>query len=87
MIELIHRCEFATRQEARLVIFEWIEVFYNRGRFHSAIGYKFLWTLKRNSTKPCLLRHPNAVHQIEARPLTLKPKNDPICIGFLRLLL
>jgi polygalacturonase len=27
-----------------------------------------LWTLKPNSTKPCLMRHPNAVNRIEARP-------------------
>ena len=107
--------------------FEWIEVFYNRERFHSArahlhcpgarlcpascgasrssfarpacrnmpnaqnfstwCGWCFahsrapgrcagaptahsvtnpLWTLKLNSTKPCLMHHPNAVHQIEA---------------------
>ena len=36
--ELVHRCEFATRASARAVIFEWIEVFYNRVRFHSALG-------------------------------------------------
>jgi transposase InsO family protein len=66
--ELIHRCRFATRAQARAALFEWIEVFYNRERCHSALGYQSLWTLKRNSTKPCLMRHPNAVHQIEARP-------------------
>ena len=38
--ELVHRCQFATRAEARTAIFEWIEVFYNRERFHSALGYK-----------------------------------------------
>ena len=38
--ELVHRCQFATRTEARVAIFEWIEVFYNRERFHSALGYK-----------------------------------------------
>jgi transposase InsO family protein len=27
--ELVHRCQFATRAEARAAIFEWIEVFYN----------------------------------------------------------
>lgn len=37
--ELVHRCRFATRAEARAAIFEWIEVFYNRVRFHSALGY------------------------------------------------
>ena len=38
--ELVHRCEFASRAAARAEIFEWIEVFYNRERFHSALGYK-----------------------------------------------
>jgi putative transposase len=37
--ELVHRCQFATRAEARAAIFEWIEVFYNRERLHSALGY------------------------------------------------
>jgi transposase InsO family protein len=37
--ELVHRCQFATRAEARATIFEWIEVFYNRVRLHSALGY------------------------------------------------
>jgi transposase InsO family protein len=38
--ELVYRCQFATRAEARAAIFEWIEVFYNRVRLHSALGYK-----------------------------------------------
>lgn len=38
--DLIHRHHFATRTQARAAIFEWIEVFYNRARFHSALGYK-----------------------------------------------
>jgi len=38
--ELVHRCAFATRGQARAAIFEWIEVFYNRERFHSALGFK-----------------------------------------------
>ena len=38
--ELVHRCRFATRQEAKDAIFEYIEVFYNRKRRHSAIDYK-----------------------------------------------
>ncbi len=31
---------FRTRAEARQKIFDWIEVFYNRQRLHSTIGYK-----------------------------------------------
>ena len=30
---------FATRQEAKDAIFEWIEVWYNRNRRHSSLGY------------------------------------------------
>lgn len=37
--ELVHRRRFATRAEARVALFEWIEVFYNRQRLHSALGY------------------------------------------------
>jgi putative transposase len=37
--ELIHRCPFATREEARSAVFEWIAVWYNRQRRHSSLGY------------------------------------------------
>lgn len=38
--ELIYLTRFKTRAEARLAIFEYIEVFYNRIRLHSKLGYK-----------------------------------------------
>jgi putative transposase len=38
--ELVYFENYQTREEARLSIFEYIEVFYNRKRRHSAIGYK-----------------------------------------------
>jgi len=37
--ELIHQCKFKSREDARNVIFEYIEVFYNRIRIHSANDY------------------------------------------------
>ncbi len=37
--ELVHRTKYRTREEARRSIFEYIEIFYNRRRLHSAIGY------------------------------------------------
>lgn len=37
--ELVHRTRFATRDQARRAIFGWIEVWYNRQRRHSALGY------------------------------------------------
>ncbi len=38
--DLIHRHHFATLAQARAAIFEWIEVFYNRSRLHSALGFQ-----------------------------------------------
>ena len=38
--ELVHQERYATREEARQSLFEYIEVFYNRVRRHSAIGYQ-----------------------------------------------
>uniref|UniRef100_UPI0036F1D8A9 IS3 family transposase n=1 Tax=Parasedimentitalea psychrophila TaxID=2997337 RepID=UPI0036F1D8A9 len=38
--ELVHRQRFRTRAQAKAAIFEYIEVFYNRQRRHSSIGYK-----------------------------------------------
>ena len=37
--ELIHRQSWATRAQVRRAIFEFIEVFYNRQRLHSSLGY------------------------------------------------
>lgn len=37
--ELVHGRRFQTRQEARQAIFDYIEVFYNRKRLHSSLGY------------------------------------------------
>jgi putative transposase len=36
----VHHRKFETRDEARAAIFEYIEVFYNRQRLHSTLGYR-----------------------------------------------
>jgi len=38
-LELIYRCEFQTRAQAQQAIFDFIALFYNRQRLHSALGY------------------------------------------------
>lgn len=38
--ELMQRIKYKTREEARKSIFEYIEIFYNRKRLHSALGYR-----------------------------------------------
>jgi putative transposase len=37
--ELVNDADFATRAEARTALFEYIEVFHNRQRLHSSLGY------------------------------------------------
>ena len=38
--ELVYPTTFATREEARLAVFEFIEGYYNRSRLHSRLGYR-----------------------------------------------
>ena len=37
--ELVHRHKYLTREQAKASLFTYIEVFYNRKRRHSALGY------------------------------------------------
>jgi len=37
--ELVHQHKFATREQAKAAIFQYIEMFYNRKRLHSSLGY------------------------------------------------
>lgn len=37
--ELVHHCRYANREEAKASIQEYIEIFYNRQRRHSRLGY------------------------------------------------
>lgn len=38
--ELVHRGRFVTREEAKAALFHYIELFYNRNRQHSTLGYR-----------------------------------------------
>jgi len=48
--ELIHRETFTDLPQAKSSIFEYIEVFYNRQRLHSALGYKSPLEYEEHST-------------------------------------
>ena len=37
---MVHDEDYLTREQARASIFEYIEVFYNRERRHSTLGYQ-----------------------------------------------
>ena len=38
-VEKINRCRFRTREQAKQEIFEYVEMYYNRKRAHSSLGY------------------------------------------------
>ena len=38
--EHVHHARFRTRAEAKTAVFDYVEIFYNRQRLHSAIGYR-----------------------------------------------
>ena len=38
--EHVHQARFRSREETKAAVFEYIEVFYNRQRLHSALGYR-----------------------------------------------
>jgi transposase InsO family protein len=38
--EHVHHARFRTREQARAAVFDYVEIFYNRQRLHSAIGYR-----------------------------------------------
>jgi transposase InsO family protein len=38
--EQVHQARFRTHEEAKAAVFDYIEVFYNRQRLHSALGYR-----------------------------------------------
>jgi transposase InsO family protein len=38
--EMYHRQSFTTRRRARFAVMQYIEVFYNRRRLHSTLGYR-----------------------------------------------
>ena len=48
--ELIHRKTFTDLPQAKSALFEYIEVFYNRQRLHSALGYKSPVEYEEHST-------------------------------------
>jgi putative transposase len=38
--EHVHHARFRTREEAKAAVFDYVEIFYNRQRLHSALGYR-----------------------------------------------
>lgn len=47
--ECVYQEQFDTREQARLEIFDYIEVFYNRERLHSTLGYFSPWEFENKN--------------------------------------
>ena len=54
--EMVYRTSFATREEARAALFEWIAVWYNRKRIHSAVGYLSPEQFEQQHQQPEMIR-------------------------------
>jgi len=56
-VEKIHRYRFKTREEAKSKIFEYIEMYYNRKRTHSSLGYLSPFDYEKRSFPSLLTVH------------------------------
>ena len=39
-VEHVHQAHYCTREQAKAALFDYLEVFYNRQRLHSGLGYR-----------------------------------------------
>ena len=56
-VELIHRLKFKTRDEAKIKIFEYVEMYYNCKRTHSTLGFLSPFEYERRSASTLLTVH------------------------------
>jgi transposase InsO family protein len=51
-IELVYQVQWQTRAQARTAIFEYLELFYNRRRRHSSLGYLSPMEFEQRNLQP-----------------------------------
>ena len=61
--DLLRRRSFATRRQARAEVFDYIEVFYNRERLHSTLGYRSPEEYERDQERNDRLRQKEMIHR------------------------
>jgi len=64
--ELVHRTTFQTHRQARAAMFEWIEVWYNRQRRHSTLGYLSPEAFEEKEREETLRQRDNHTEMVRA---------------------
>jgi putative transposase len=82
--EVLRRCRFRTREEARSVLFAYLEGLYNRRRRHSALGYLSPEEFERRSAKPASVSAIPAQKRGKSR-FRRNPELEPCSVTFSRL--
>jgi len=75
-VELVHDATWPTRAAARTELFEYLEVFYNGQRRHSALGYLNPRAFERRCEQEAVAIPPNRAASTAPRPLLA-----PECVG------
>lgn len=56
-VELIHQMKFKTREEAKIKIFQYVEMYYNRKRAYSTLGFLSPLEYEKRSVSALLTVH------------------------------
>jgi hypothetical protein len=84
-MELVHDTDFATHEQVRAALFEYVEVFYNWQRRHSSLGYlspvEFATLPRMRCT--CVRTVSTETHRRRGmsafvRPVTSRPSTSPL---------
>jgi|GEM_PF-1254385 len=86
--ELVHQCDYVDQAEARASIFEYIEIFYNRIRLHSALGGMSPEQFKQqgsaaaefSQTPPTKAGHPNTTFLRDRMAVSNNPNPRPLIL-------
>ena len=76
---LVHRTRFRTRAEAKTALFEYIEIFYNCKRSHSALDYRTPVQARTDMVRDLGARSPDTPGRLSLRVCVLNsPSHDAL---------
>jgi transposase InsO family protein len=72
--ELVMHCDYTTRDDARVSLFDYMEVFYNRQRRHSSISYEAPLPFEAMKSPNRLVMCPRFVGKSSLSPPRCRPE-------------